>query len=65
MTTTIQWDISPGFAAIYGLAAEFPAVNSLERFHLRIAPLGDGAQYWAMVSVTDNETQQVLFITPR
>lgn len=59
--------LQPAFDAIYDVAAVIPAVNALARYHLRIIPLGSRAQdvYWVMGSVTDNETQQVLLITPQ
>jgi hypothetical protein len=57
--------LRPGFAAILDLASAFPAVNGLDHFHMRLTPLTQGGEYWAMVSVTDNDTQQVLLITPQ
>jgi len=61
-----QWDpIRPGFAAIYDLAAAFPGVTGLDYFHVRITPITQGVEFWAMVSVTDNDTQQVLIIAPQ
>lgn len=57
----------PGFAAIYDVAAAMPSVVTVPRYHLRIKPLGANADdaYWAMGSVTDNDTQQVLLVTPQ
>lgn len=57
----------PSFAAIYDVGAAIPGVTTLSRYHLQVTPLGPTAAdvYWAMVSVTDNDTQQVLIITPQ
>ena len=53
----------PGYAAIYDLAAAFPQLANVDRYDVRITPLTPGMEYWAMVSVTDIESQQVLLIT--
>lgn len=55
--------VTPGFAAIYDLAAAFPILNTVTAYHLRVTPVSPDAEYWAMVSATDNETQHVLLIT--
>jgi hypothetical protein len=52
----------PATAAIYDLAAAFPSLASVERFDVRVTPV-PGMEYWALVSVTDWDTQQVLLIT--
>src|ERR1700730_497456 len=57
--------LRPGFIAIYDLAAVFPVVKSVPYVHIRVTPLTANAEYWAMASVTDNDTQQVLLITPQ
>lgn len=54
----------PGVDAIMDLAAEFPILATHDRFHLRLRPLQEGVRYWAFVSVTHNDTQHVLLITP-
>jgi hypothetical protein len=54
---------SPGYAAIYDLAAAFPQLANADRYDVRVTPLTPGMEYWAMVSVTDIESQQVLLIT--
>ena len=56
--------LRPGFAVVPDVSQVFPAANALDRFHIRITPVTPGTKYWAMVSVTDNDTQQVLLITP-
>lgn len=53
----------PAFALIGDLATAFPAVGSLDRYHIRITPLTPGMEYWAFVAVTDVETQHLLLIT--
>ena len=53
----------PGYAAIYDLSAAFPQLANVERYDVRVTPLTPGMEYWAMVSVTDIESQQVLLIT--
>ncbi|MEO8034931.1 MAG: hypothetical protein ABI837_10920 [Acidobacteriota bacterium] len=52
-----------GFATIYDLAAMFPQVRGVARYDVRVTPLTPGMVYWAFVSVTDNDTQQVMLIT--
>jgi hypothetical protein len=53
----------PGYAAITDLRSVFPQLANIERYDVRVTPLTTDLQYWAMVSVTDTETQQVLLIT--
>jgi hypothetical protein len=53
----------PGFAAIHDLAAAFPVLTTVESVHVRVRPVREGAQYYAMVAVTDNETQTVAIVT--
>lgn len=62
--TTVGQDWhKPGFDALYDLAAVIPAINDHQYVHVRLHPVPAGAQYWAMVAVTDNETQTVSIIT--
>lgn len=53
----------PGFAAIHDLATIVPDINAREFVHVRVTPNPAGAQYYAMVAVTDNDTQTVSIIT--
>ena len=53
----------PGFAAIYDLTTTFQQLVSVQRFDVRLTPVRPGMEYWALVSVTDWDTQQVLLIT--
>ncbi|HUP66558.1 MAG TPA: hypothetical protein VM557_14910 [Thermoanaerobaculia bacterium] len=54
----------PGAAAIHDLTGAFPQLQAFDHFHIRLTPL-TGNVYWAMASITDNETQHVLLITPQ
>jgi len=70
LTTTVPSSsfedlLRPGFAAIHDLASLFPAVNTVPFVQVRVTPVTPNAEYWAMASVTDNDTQQVLLITPQ
>ncbi len=53
----------PGFAAIHDARAAFPQLAGTDVLHIRVRPVVPGAQYYAMVSVTDNETQTVAIVT--
>lgn len=57
--------IRPGYAAIADLTGTIGLLAGVDRFHMQITPETPGAEFWAMVSVTDNDTQQVLLITPQ
>lgn len=54
-----------GYDAIFDLTASFPILANFERYHLRVTPETADFEYWAMVSVTDNESQHVLLITAK
>jgi hypothetical protein len=54
----------PGYGAIYDLRSAVPGLAAKQRYDLRLTPLTAGLTYWALVSVTDQDTQQVLLITP-
>jgi hypothetical protein len=53
----------PGFAAVFDLAASFPQLLAYDRFDVRVTSLRPRSEYWALVSVTDNESQQVVLVT--
>lgn len=55
--------LAPTVASSLNMISDFPVLQAHERFHLRLRPLQEGREYWAMVSVTHNETQHVLLIT--
>jgi len=61
---------APAFAIIPDLRTEFSELEGVDLVHVRIVPHERDfppfrAIYWAMASVTDNETQHVLLVTPR
>lgn len=68
-TTTLQLvpqtadSISPGYAAILDVASAFPQLAGIDRFDIRITPLIENMEYWAFVSVTDQDTQTVMPVT--
>lgn len=54
----------PGFAAIYDVAGTFPEVRTAGRYDIVVTPLAPAElKYYAIASVTDNDTQQVLVIS--
>jgi hypothetical protein len=53
----------PGMAVI-DLNSLFPAIYSVSRYDVRVTPVPAQTEYYAFVSVTDNDTQQVFMITP-
>lgn len=62
-----QWNPyqqTPGYAAIADLTSVFPEAQSMAEFHVRLTPLTPGMEYWGFISVTDNESQHVLLVTP-
>lgn len=54
----------PSVATIFDLAAAFPILATVDRFHITITPDDQAKEYWAFVSVTHDETQHVLIIKP-
>lgn len=54
----------PGYAEIGWLAASFPQIRAFERVRVEVVPTTPGLRYWALVSVTNNETQHVTIIEP-
>jgi hypothetical protein len=55
--------LPPGFDAILDVPVAFPAIGALERVTLRVTCTDADAEFWAVVSVTDNDTQTVSIIT--
>ena len=55
---------APGMAFIGDIGAVFPETRARSRYDVRITPIGM-TEFWAFVSVTDNDTQQVFTITTR
>jgi hypothetical protein len=61
---TVPADVlQPGFAILNDFASTVPGLPQSSTYQLRITPIPAGREYWAMVSVTDNDTQHVLIIT--
>lgn len=56
---------TPGYDAIDDLTTAFPELKTVPYFHVRLTPEGTGTEYWGFVSVTDNDSQHVLLITPK
>ena len=55
--------VRPSSAAILDLAQAFPQLTGVDRYDIRVTPISPGIDYWAFVSITDQETQQVLLVT--
>ena len=59
--------IGPAFAELHDIDALYPQISGLGPFRIELGPMRETAddRYWAMASVTNNETQHVTLITPR
>jgi hypothetical protein len=42
----------------------FPEILTLDRFDIRITAMDPAAEYWAMGSATENDSQRVVLIVP-
>jgi hypothetical protein len=58
-----DWD--PGYAAILDLRSSIPELEGIERYDVTVTPLKSDMHFYALVSTTDVNTQQVLVITPQ
>jgi hypothetical protein len=56
---------NPYYAEIAGLTERFPAIASTSLVRVAIEPLTPGLRFWAFISITNNETQQVTLVTPQ
>ncbi len=61
----------PGFDAIYDVESVFPVLRTIDGefrenriYNIRLTTLVEGTVFWAFVSVTDIETQNVTLISP-
>lgn len=61
----------PGFDAVYDIESAFPALRTITAdfreqliYNVRLTSLVEGTVFWGFVSVTHNETQDVLLISP-
>ncbi|HEX6097621.1 MAG TPA: hypothetical protein VF432_14935 [Thermoanaerobaculia bacterium] len=59
-----SWDLFPAFAEI-GNIETFPELAGEPRIWVEIVPLTPGMRAWGLVSLTNNETQQVTIISPQ
>ncbi|MGK2856073.1 MAG: hypothetical protein ACSLFQ_02580 [Thermoanaerobaculia bacterium] len=55
--------VSPGYAQLDFLT-RFPTTTQYPRLRVEIEPLTSATRYWALVSITNNETQHVTLVTP-
>ncbi|HEX6097620.1 MAG TPA: hypothetical protein VF432_14930 [Thermoanaerobaculia bacterium] len=58
------WNLAPAFAEI-GNIETFPELAGESTIWVEIVPLTAGMRTWGMISVTNNETQQVTIISPQ
>ncbi|MDQ6800139.1 MAG: IPT/TIG domain-containing protein [Acidobacteriota bacterium] len=54
----------PSFAAISNLEQEFPALASLDRVRVEVDS-ASGFRFWALATITNNNTQQITLVTPQ
>jgi hypothetical protein len=54
----------PGSAIMHDLREVLAHPGYEGRIHVRVRPLGS-RPFWPMISITDNETQHVLIVTPQ
>lgn len=54
----------PSMIVLSDLLSAFPQLNGLDEVRVEVEPLTMGLRYWAMVSITNNETQHVTTISP-
>jgi hypothetical protein len=55
---------TPGYTEIHDLG-EIASLEGWDLVTVQIEPVTEGLQYWAFISVTNNETQHVTTITPQ
>ena len=55
----------PDYVEIAGLHHRHPVLLESERVRVAIEPLMPTSRFWAFISVTNNETQQVTLVTPQ
>ncbi|MBW3563969.1 MAG: hypothetical protein KY459_04530 [Acidobacteria bacterium] len=61
----------PGFDVVYDIESAFPVLRTITAdfreqliYNVRLTSLVEGTVFWGFVSVTHNETQDVLLISP-
>jgi hypothetical protein len=55
---------SPGYAQIVDLFDAHPELREAQRLRIDVQSVVDGARIWGLMSVTNNDTQHVTYITP-
>ncbi len=55
----------PDYAEIARITERHPALQNSDHFRIAIEPIMPGFRFWAFVSITNNETQQVTVVTPQ
>lgn len=55
----------PSYGEIPYLTTAIPQPVTTSSFHVSIEPITPGLRYWAFVSVTNNDTQEVTTVTPQ
>jgi hypothetical protein len=55
----------PAFAMIGDLTAAYPQLLAYGNYFLEITPIKPLDSFWALATITNNETQQVTTVTPR
>ncbi|HVS33813.1 MAG TPA: hypothetical protein VMS98_20425 [Thermoanaerobaculia bacterium] len=61
----VELPARPGYVEIGGLTDNLPELPSVRELRVEIEPLTPDLRYWAFISTTNNETQQVTLITPQ
>lgn len=54
----------PAIGSVLNLQSSYPEILNEEVVHIRISPQTDDLLYYAMASITDNETQHVTIVSP-
>jgi hypothetical protein len=55
---------TPGYAEV-GFVGNAPELAGVERIRVRIIPMNEQQRLWGMVSVTNNDTQELTIISPQ
>lgn len=55
----------PGYVEIGPMTAQFPSISGHDRIRVLVTPLLSGQRLWAMVSITDNATDNIVIIPPQ
>lgn len=63
--TQIDNSFAPGFSELIGFAATFPQLLGISHIRIELAPITPNLRFWALVSIIDNDSQSVTFITPQ